>query len=42
VMSLVYGKIVSQSFWVKQFLDPFPPINELILGWVFGMNSLSK
>jgi hypothetical protein len=21
--------------WIEQFLDPFPPINELILGWVF-------
>jgi hypothetical protein len=23
-------------------LSQFPPINELILGWVFRMNSLSK
>jgi hypothetical protein len=29
-------------FWVKWFLDPFPPVNELILGWVFRINSLSK
>jgi hypothetical protein len=42
VISLVNGKIVRQSFWVEWFLDPFPPVNELILGWVFRMNSLSK
>jgi hypothetical protein len=29
-------------FWVEQFLDSFPPLNELILGWVFRINSLSN
>jgi hypothetical protein len=42
MISLVYGKIVRQSFWVKRFLDPFPPVNKLILGRVSRINSLSK
>jgi hypothetical protein len=33
VISLVYDKILRQSFWVEQFLDPFPPVNKLIFGF---------
>jgi hypothetical protein len=39
---LVCGKIVRQSFWIERFLDPFSLINELILGQVSRINSLSK
>jgi hypothetical protein len=29
-------------FWVERFLDLFPSVNKLILGWVFRINSFTK
>jgi hypothetical protein len=37
-----FGKVVRQPFVSSGFLDPLPPINELIFGLGFRINSHSN